>query len=361
MAASLLTCSYDDGRAVSMTKDKDKERRSHVDLGHNKPLSSHPMADASGLRVACFSYPADLGSWNFTKALELVNVDAVNCVTSHHYFDYPYWFDVSTTKGQVGFQNWLDKGKPDVVIANKHPLWERPYPIRIPCDGFKRRVIWHRGSIYRRNYEKINAQDRSAGLTRMASTLDLLQYGKSDLHWFPVPLPVNEYATFRRRRSGRKVRFFHSPTVREVKGTQKFVECIDELKRESSDYDDLQLVIVERLTHNECMKIRGTCDVALDQISNLCYGSSGLEACCMKMPVVANVHPTVYDELKNRGIEPWFIDPGFNEKERLKNCIKELYSDASFRKEVGMKGYRYVREWHDLVVCARRFLSMVDV
>lgn len=81
----------------------------------------------------------------------------------------------------------------------------------------------------------------------------------------------------------------------------------------------------------------------------------------MKMPVVANVHPTVYDELKDRRIEPWFIDPGFNEKARLKDYIKELYSDTSLRKKMGMKGYKYVRKWHDLTVCARRFLSMIDV
>lgn len=311
------------------------------------------------LRVACFSYPSDSGCWNLTKALELVGADAVNCVTSHHYFDFPYWFDVSVARGRSGFEAWLRGGGPEVVLVNKHPLWERPYPIRIPSDGTELRAIWHRGSIYRNNYEKINAQDRSLGLIRLASTLDLLQYGRPDLHWFPPPLPVSEYAKFRTRSRSKKVRFFHSPTVREAKGTKLFIECIEELKHQSRDYDDLQLVIVERATHEECMRARGTCDVALDQANNLCYGNSGLEACCMKMPVVVNVHPVVYDELRDRGIEPWFMDPGFNDRARLKECVKELYGDASLRREVGARGYRYVREWHDLPVCGRRFISMM--
>lgn len=318
---------------------------------------------AFGLRVACFSYPADPGCWNLTGALKLMDVDAVNCVTSHYYFDYPYWFDVSTAQGRSGFMAWLSRGEPDLIMANKHPLWERPYPIHIPWREGRPRVIWHRGSIYRNNYERINAQDRSSsGLIRLASTLDLLQYGKPDLQWFPVPTPVSEYTRFRTRkaRSSRKVRFFHSPTVRGMKGTKLFIDCIEDLKHESPDYDDLELVVVERSSHEDCMRIRGTCDVALDQVNNLCYGNSGLEACCMKMPVVANVHPTVYDELKERGIEPWFVDPGFNDRSRLKECIKELYSDASLRKEVGMKGYRYVKEWHDLPVSGRRFLSLSE-
>lgn len=324
---------------------------------------AHPndSAEASGLRVACFSYPADSGCWNLTRAVKLVGVDGVNCVTSHHYFDYPYWFDLSTAQGQSGFMNWLSRGEPDLILANKHPLWERPYPIRIPCREGRLRAIWHRGSIYRNNYERINAQERSSGLIRLASTLDLLQYGKPDLQWFPVPTPVREYARFKIRSRSRKVRFFHSPTVREAKGTKLFVDCIEELKHESPDYKNLELVIVERSTHEECMRIRGTCDVALDQVNNLCYGNSGLEACCMKMPVVANVHSTVYDELKERGIEPWFVDPGFNDTSRLKQCIKELYSDVSFRKEVGMKGYRYVKEWHDLSVSGKRFLSVFGI
>ncbi len=314
-----------------------------------------------GLRVACFSYPADSGCWNLTRALKLLGVDAVNCVTSHNYFDYPYWFDVSTASGRSGFANWLGGGEPNVILVNKHPLWERPYPVHIPYDEGRLRVIWHRGSIYRNDYERINAADRSSGLIRLASTLDLLQYGKPDLQWFPVPTPVREYAGFKTRSRSRKVRFFHSPTVREVKGTKLLVECIEDLKHESPAYDDLQLVIVERSTHEQCMRVRGTCDAAFDQVSNLCYGNSGLEACCMKMPVVVNVHPTVYNELRERGIEPWFVDPGFNDRPKLKECIKELYSDPSFRKEVGIKGYRYVKEWHDLPVAGRRFLSTIGI
>jgi glycosyltransferase involved in cell wall biosynthesis len=315
----------------------------------------------SDLRVACFSYPADSGCWNLTKALEIVGVDAVNCVTSHHYFDHPYWFDVSTSKGQSGYRSWVSGGEPDVVLVNKHPLWERPYPVRVPGDRARLRIIWHRGSIYRNNWERVNADDRSAGVIRFASTLDLLRFGKPDLQWFPPPMPVSEYAGFRTKSRRRKVRFFHSPTVREAKGTQLFIDCVEDLKHESPDYDGLQLVIVERTTHEECMRVRGTCDVAFDQAKDLCYGNSGLEACCLKMPVMANVHSTVYDELKDRGIEPWFIDPGLNDKARLKDCIKELYSDASLRREAGSKGYRYVKEWHDLAVCGGRFLSLIGV
>lgn len=304
-----------------------------------------------------------MGCWYLTKALELVGIDAVNCVTSHHYFDYPYWFDVSKEEGRARYERWLERGgEPEVVLVNKHLLWSRPYPVSVPSGGGKKRVIWHRGSIYRRNYERINAEERSLGLIRIASTLDLLRFGKPDLQWFPVPIPVEQYGTFKKRRRGKRkvIRFFHSPTVREAKGTEVFLECLDELKHESRDYDDLELVLVERLTHSECMKIRGTCDVAFDQANNLCYGNSGLESASLRMPVIANVHPSVYEELKERGIEPWFIDPGFGDKAKLKDLVKELHNDASFRKRMGGKAYRYVKRWHDLPVSARRFLSLIE-
>ena len=324
-------------------------------------LRNCSIGAVSSLRVACFAYAADGGCWNLTRALKLVGVDAVNCITSLNYLDSPYWFNVSSADGQVGFQTWLDQGGVDVVVANKHPLWERPYPIHIPDDKAKLRVIWHRGSIYRQNHAKINVEDRSSGVIRMASTLDLLQFGKPDLHWFPPLVPVDEYAGFKQRRRVRQIRFFHSPTLREMKGTKQFIECIDELKHESSDYDNLQLVLVERVSHRRCMEIRGTCDVAFDQINDMCYGNSGLEACCMKMPVIVNVHATVYDELRERGIKPWFLDPGFSDKPKLKDCIKELYNDASLRGKMGRKGYTYVKKWHDLPVCGERFLSIINL
>ncbi len=319
------------------------------------------METVSSLRGACFAYAADGGCWNLTRALKLVGMDAVNCITSLNYLDCPYWFDVSSVDGQVGFQTWLDQGGVDVVVGNKYRIWEKPYPIRIPCEKAKLRVIWHRGSVYRQNHAKINIEDRSSGVIRMASTLDLLQYGKPDLHWFPSPVPIDEYAGFKQRRKGRQIRIFHSPTVREMKGTKEFMECVDELKHESSDYNALQLVLVEGVPHRLCMEIRGTCDVAFDQINNMCYGNSGLEAASMNMPVIVNVHPIVYDELKERSIEPWFIDPGFNDKTKLKGCVKELYNDASLRRKMGWKGYKYVKEWHDLPICGERFLSIINL
>ncbi len=316
--------------------------------------------DVSSLRIACFAYAAEGGCWNLTRALKLVGVDAVNCITALNYLDSPYWFDVSSVDGQVGFQTWLDQGGVDVVVVNKYRLWAKPYPIRIPWEKARLRLIWHRGSVYRRDYAKMNIEDKVAGVVRVASTLDLLQFGKPDLHWFSPPLPIDEYAGFKQRWRGRQIRLFHSPTIREMKGTKEFIECIDELKHQSSDYDNLQLVLVEKVSHRRCMEIRGTCDVAFDQAHNLCYGNSGLEACCMKMPVIVNVHPTVYDELKERGIEPWFLDPGFNDKPKLKDCIKELYNDASLRRKMGWKGYNYVKEWHDLPICGERFLSIIN-
>jgi len=81
----------------------------------------------------------------------------------------------------------------------------------------------------------------------------------------------------------------------------------------------------------------------------------------MKMPVIVNVHPTVYDELKERNIKPWFLDPGFNDKLKLKDCIKELYNDASLRRKMGRKGYNYVKEWHDPPICGERFLSIISL
>lgn len=313
------------------------------------------------MRIAIFAYAADGGCWNLTRSLNLVGADAVNCVTSLNYLDYPHWFDVSKEAGRAHYRSWLSDGCPDVVIFNKYHIWEMPYPIRIQYEEAKYRVIWHRGTAYRNDYEKINAKDKAAGLIRMASTLDLLQYDKTDLHWFPPPVSVEEYASFKKEREDRLVRFFHSPTVREKKGTKEFLECIEELRHESPDYDNLQLVLAERVPHRSCMEMRGACDMVFDQAFDMCYGNSGLEACCMKMPVIANAHPKVYDELRERNIEPWFVDPGFNDKQRLKDCIKELYNDPSLRKKMGQKGYEYVKAWHDLRVCGERFLSIINV
>jgi hypothetical protein len=46
---------------------------------------------------------------------------------------------------------------------------------------------------------------------------------------------------------------------------------------------------------------------------------------------------------------------------RGSRTASELYSDASLRREAGSKGHRYVKEWHDLAVCGRRFLSLIGV
>lgn len=90
---------------------------------------------------------------------------------------------------------------------------------------------------------------------------------------------------------GEKVRFFHSPNHRGVKGTEHFIAAVERLKQEGHP---VELVLVERVPNSEVRSLMETCDVVLDQLILFGYAMTALEAMACGKVVVCNISRPEY-------------------------------------------------------------------
>ena len=156
------------------------------------------------------------------------------------------------------------------------------------------------------------------------------------IHFLPYPFDANRFSP--RKKENEILRICHAPTVRRTKGTDKIMACVKELEKEYP----CELVLIEKMTHKEAIKLKYGCDILIDQLGELGYGINSLEALAMGIPVCTELTPEFEKEL---GDHP-FIKVN---EETLKDKLIELITNKELRQEKAKKGREWVLEYHNPV------------
>ncbi len=146
-----------------------------------------------------------------------------------------------------------------------------------------------------------------------------------------------------------KVRIGHSPTNRAVKGTDIILEHLNRLKQ---DYP-IEIVMIENLSHQEALRLKKSCDIFVDNIGQLGYGISSLEALAMGIPTAVELLP---DFERVLGQHP-FINIS---KKTLSEKLIPFIQSKKLRKTWGEKGKKWVKNRHDSVRVAKTILKRVQ-
>ncbi len=133
------------------------------------------------------------------------------------------------------------------------------------------------------------------------------------------------------------LRIGHSPTKRASKGTDAIIKVLQEISRV---HKNVRAVLIEGLPYPQALHKKSELDIFIDQIGELGYGISGLEALAMGIPTVVELMP---DFEKFLGPTP-FVN--VNEK-NLYEKLDALIKDANMRDELGNWGAEWVRDVHN--------------
>jgi glycosyltransferase involved in cell wall biosynthesis len=134
------------------------------------------------------------------------------------------------------------------------------------------------------------------------------------------------------------VRVLHAPTNREIKGTKAIINAVE-------------LILIEKIAHNQVKSLYRTADLLVDQILIGWYGGLAVELMALGKPVVAYIRE---EDLR-------FIPPAMKNDlpiisanaEILKHALRRLIYNADLRKEIGEKSRDYVEKWHHPRVVAK--------
>ncbi|HID95807.1 MAG TPA: glycosyltransferase family 1 protein [Candidatus Latescibacteria bacterium] len=155
-----------------------------------------------------------------------------------------------------------------------------------------------------------------------------------DIHH--IFFPFNPYRFQVMERRNKVLRICHSPTDRKAKGSERIIATVRELAKRYP----VRLVLIENLPYDVAIKLKAGCDIMIDQLGELGYGISSLEALAMGIPTLTALTPEY---------EACIPDHPFIkvDEETLKERLIELIEDGQMRHRKGLEGRRWVERYHD--------------
>ena len=174
---------------------------------------------------------------------------------------------------------------------------------------------------------------------------------KTDKPVYIVPLRVDlegiepEYPDPAKKRAPVIV---HSPSKRSTKGTEQILEKLKEVKGE------YELILVENMAHEEAMEIYRKADIIIDQVALGTYGVFSIEAMALGKPVITYLSPEM------KGCFPEELPIISADFDNLPGVIDHLIDEPQLRHDIGVKGSKYAKRYHDNIKVAKYLYEIYD-
>jgi hypothetical protein len=166
-------------------------------------------------------------------------------------------------------------------------------------------------------------------------------------HFF-VPVNLRDYQSLIPERDVPVV--VHAPSDKGVKGTQKIVAALEQLRSEGVPFE---LRLLHGVPHQHVLSELSDADIAIDQLNLPLHGMFGLEAMASGC-ALATCNREDYEPFpQNRPI--WHIDAT-----NIHAGLKRLLTDKDLRLRLARDGRKYVEQHHEHVQVAQRILEALD-
>ena len=174
----------------------------------------------------------------------------------------------------------------------------------------------------------------------LVSTPDLLKL-LPEAVWQPNLVPINAPNYLPRPiKAENRVRVCQAPTRKDLKNTAEFEVIMASLERK---YGNVEGVVIANTRHEECLRIKQSCDIHFDHMQGY-YGVSSLESLSQGKPVIAGLDEWNLKYIKEfSGCEdvPWVIA---RNRDELEDRLEELIGDGELRNSIGMKSRRFMEQ-----------------
>lgn len=166
-----------------------------------------------------------------------------------------------------------------------------------------------------------------------------------------VPFPIDsERFSIQPKRKQDKLIISHAPTNRQAKGSDIIIPIVQQLEQEYP----VELKLIENLPYAEALKQKAQSDIFIDQIGDLGYGISGLEALCMGIVTCSCVAPGFAEKYPDHP----FIEISFG---NLRAQLIHLIEDTEFRMQQAKAGHAWVKRIHSSQAVVRRIHQLAEI
>lgn len=290
--------------------------------------------------------PAGMGI-AFTNAINRYTDHTCRLVTSQDRYGIDFGKDIHLPDIQDDDYSEVESLLKSADIFHFHMLSDEnshlgPLVIRDYTRG-KTIIHHHHGHPdYLLNIDTYNEKYRKLKRKIIVSTPDLLQIA-DNATWLPNLVPINDVDYLPRYETSLPegpVKICQAPTRKYDKHTGIFDQVLEELRTEETK---IESIILERLQHDECLRIKKGCHIIFDHMCGW-FGISSLESLCQGKPVVAGL-----DEWNIRCIKeftgadelPWQIA---RDGDQLKKVLRGLINDSNKRQNIGQQSRAFMEQ-----------------
>ncbi|MCI0560469.1 MAG: hypothetical protein MN733_18435 [Nitrososphaera sp.] len=157
-----------------------------------------------------------------------------------------------------------------------------------------------------------------------------------DIHYIYIPFNASEYRI--RTSENKRLRIVHSPSNRAAKGTELILPIMERVRKER----DIEFVLIENKPHDDVIRIKQECDIAIEQIGNYGgtgYGRNSLETLAMGIPTVTEMTEDYIAWLPEN---PFILAT----QQTLFDTLIELIDNTKFRRAKTLQGRAWVEKYH---------------
>ncbi|HEY5615049.1 MAG TPA: glycosyltransferase [Bacteroidota bacterium] len=197
---------------------------------------------------------------------------------------------------------------------------------------------------------------RARGIdTRMDELSDLNLTNESDhlllhpnIHYIYIPFDASLYSVHSTEH--KRLRIVHSPSNRSAKGTELILPVIERVRK----VRDVEFVLIEGKPHDEVVRIKQECDIAIEQVGNYGgtgYGRNSLETLAMGIPTITEMTPDYVAWLPEN---PFILAT----QETLFERLIELIDTPDLRKQKALHGRIWVEKYHSFEAVNSRLTQL---
>ena len=193
---------------------------------------------------------------------------------------------------------------------------------------------------YREKYHRLRRK-------ALVSTPDLLKL-LPEAVWQPNLVPINAPSYLPRSiETKNRVRVCQAPTRKDLKNTAEFEVVMASLERK---YGNVEGVVIANTRHEECLKIKQSCDIHFDHMQGY-YGVSSLESLSQGKPVIAGLDEWNRGNIRDFfGTEnlPWISARNTIE---LSTVLATLIENRALREKIGKEGRKFMEVfWNEQTI-----------
>ena len=214
-----------------------------------------------------------------------------------------------------------------------------------PRDFLKGKKILHHHHghpDFRGNPDYFRIKYRRLERKAIVSTPDLLNL-MPEACWQPNLVPINDALYLPPVCSDTEgpIRVCQAPTRKDLKDSDAFAVV---LARLGERHTDLESVMIENTKHDECLRIKQSCQIHFDHMQGY-FGVSSLESLSQGKPVIAGIDSWNEKHLKSfteADSLPWVIA---RSEADLENRLETLIQDDEKRHEIGAEARTFMENY----------------